>query len=68
MPPQQNIPEPQTTPRTNPAHTYPEPFDHLIKGIHDTVSAYVLLKVEKQIENLIDIGTNLCSSDINGYL
>ena len=71
VPPQQNIlvPERQTTPMTNSAHTNPGPFDHLIKGIiHDRVSAYILHKVEKQIENLIDIDTNLCSSDINGYL
>ena len=46
-------------------NTNPGPFDHLIKGIHDRVSAYVLLKVEKRIENLIDIDTNLCSPDIN---
>lgn len=29
--------------------------DDLIQGIHDRVSAYVLLKVEKQIERLIDL-------------
>ena len=34
--------------------------DDLIKGIHDSVSAYVLLKVEKQIESLIDL-----ESDVN---
>ena len=38
---------------------------NLIKGIHDRVSAYGLLKVEKYIENLIDIDTNLCSPKIN---
>ena len=31
----------------------------LVQGIHDRVSAYVLLKVEKQIEQLIDIEENL---------
>ena len=65
VPPQQNMPEAQITSKTNSARSNTGPFDHLIKGIHDRVSAYVLLKVEKQIENLIDIDTNLCSPEIN---
>ena len=31
----------------------------LIQGIHDRVSAYVLLKVEKQIEKLIDLDNDV---------
>ena len=36
-------------------------YDDLIQGIHDRVSVYVLLKVEKQIESLINL-----ESDIGG--
>lgn len=38
--------------------------EQLIKGIHDRVSAFVLLKVEKQIERLIDIDNSLCENDM----
>ena len=34
-------------------------YDDLIQGIHDRVSAYVLLKVEKQIETLIDLESDI---------
>ena len=39
-------------------------IDQLIKGIHDRVSAYVLLKVEKQVERLIELDNYVPESDI----
>ena len=55
----------EATPRENSGSTQPGAFsnktrcDDLIQGIHDRVSAYVLLKIEKQIESLIDLESNV---------
>ncbi|MCW4344959.1 MAG: hypothetical protein N0E48_16630 [Candidatus Thiodiazotropha endolucinida] len=40
-------------------------LDTLVQGIHDRISAYVLLKVEKQIEHLIDMEEHTSSMDTN---
>ena len=39
----------------------------LIQGIHDRVSAYVLLKVEKQIEKLIDLDNDVSEQEYTSH-
>ena len=62
---QQNTFHPQSSAPINTANDNHGQYNQLIKGIHDRVSAYVLLKVEKQIENLIDNDSMLNSMDMN---
>ena len=64
VPSQQNTSPPPNTMK-QPTRLDPGPYYQLIKGIHDRVSAYVLLKAEKQIENLIDIDKDLNTTDPN---
>ena len=52
---------PNNTPSPNSQvnHNVADKHNALIKGIHDRVLTYVLLKIEKQIERLIDLDGGL---------